>query len=117
MVSMFRIANRGLGSGLVLLAVLVAGCQQKKDRVAFEGIYFAAKTKKAGDDLAEFTSTIKGVSSSLDGALQAARYEGTKYCIANYGTSKINWRVGPETPQKQLVVVDDQITFSGRCDP
>ena len=40
---------------------------------------------------------VNGVSASLDGAREAGRHEGTKFCIDAFGTSKINWKVGPDT--------------------
>lgn len=101
-------------------AVLIAACTPREDtREPFDGFYFKAKTSATDKktDLALFTATISGVSQSLDGARQAGAYEGTKYCIAQYGTSQIAWTVGPDTDPKDLTIVDDKLTFSGRCDP
>lgn len=106
---------------LIVIAALAtgAGCSgKKKDRVAFDGVVFKTKTKPVDKkkSLADFTTTIFDVSRSLDGAREAAAYEGVKYCIANYGTSEINWVVGPDTEPENLTVVDDDITFQGQCD-
>ena len=98
--------------------LLVSACgAREEDRIAFDGIYFAARTATLGDDLADFTTTIEGVSAGVHAALEAGRYEGTKYCIANYGTSDIEWSVGPETEPENLVITEDTITLQGRCDP
>ncbi|AVO37207.1 hypothetical protein [Pukyongiella litopenaei] len=104
-----------------LVAVVVpAGCSTfKRDegRIAFDGVYFRSKTAAVDKKvtLADFTTTVKGVSASFDGAREAGRYEGTRYCISNYGTSKIDWSVGPDTDPQRLTIVDDTLTFSGRC--
>jgi hypothetical protein len=105
---------------LVAAAVLIAACQPREDtREPFDGFYFKAKTSATDKKTtrAVFTTTISGVSQSLDGARQAGAYEGTKYCIAQYGTSQIAWTVGPDTEPQNLTIVDDKLTFSGKCDP
>lgn len=105
--------------GLCALAVVVAGCEQdEKERVAFDGVTFKAKAKKIDkDNLAEFTSTVFKVSNSFEGARAAAEYEGTRYCILNFGTSLIDWTVGPDTSVENLRIADDTLTYQGRCDP
>jgi len=109
-----------IGTACVVMALAVgAGCSRKNANViAFDGVIFKAKTAAVDKKVsrADFTTTIFGVSSSLDGAREAARYEGTKYCIANYGTSVIDWTVGPDTDPAQLRVVDNAITFRGQCE-
>ncbi len=101
-----------LGAGLVLGA-----CDQKKDRVAFDGVYFKAKQSKQKKGGKTFTVSVKPVSASFDGAREAGRYEGTKYCIQYYGTSEIDWIVGPDADLSQLIPVDDTLTLQGVCDP
>jgi vacuolar-type H+-ATPase catalytic subunit A/Vma1 len=116
-----RTANRLRLSALMVGAVVViAACgQREENREFFDGFYFKAKTgatdKKTSR--AVFSTTISGVSQSLEGARQAGAYEGTKYCIAQYGTSQIVWTVGPDTEPQNLTIVDDKLTFAGRCDP
>lgn len=112
-------ASKSLQVGILCaLAVLVAACEDRnKTRVPFDGFFFKTKSTKVGDDRAIFTSTVSGVSSSFEGARQAAEHEGTKYCILNFGTSDIKWAVGPDTASAQLSVVDDKLTYQGQCDP
>lgn len=112
--------RRKLAFGALFVGALaLAGCDKKKEWEPFEGIYFKAKASPVDkkETLAVFTATVWKVSQSLDGARQAVAYEGTKYCIAKYGTSKIDWTVGPDTPVENLTVVDDKLTYSGRCNP
>ncbi|WP_424986050.1 hypothetical protein [Microbulbifer sp. S227A] len=107
----------------LLLAAALAGpvaCgRDNPNRVAFDGVIFKSKTKAVDKKVsrADFTSTIYKVSQSLDGAREAARYQGTIYCVTNYGTSRIAWTIGPDTEPGRLAVVDNNITFRGKCDP
>ncbi|TNF63529.1 MAG: hypothetical protein EP307_04910, partial [Rhodobacteraceae bacterium] len=76
----------------MLLVTLAAGlalsaCNRRDETILFDGQAFRAKASAVDkDDLRTFTATISPVSASLEGAIEAGRYEGTKYCIANYGT-------------------------------
>ena len=100
-------------------AIALAGCQANddKDRLAFDGFYFKAKSAKIDDTLSGFTVAVFDASRSLVGARQAAAYEGVRYCIALDGTSRIRWQVGPNTPDDQLALVDDTVIFQGECNP
>lgn len=113
---MFQSALR-LGGLFAVFALFAACGEEYKQRISFEGFYFKTKSSKVDDDRAVFTSTASGVSSSLDGARQAAEHEGIKYCINNFGSSDIVWALGPDTPPAQLVVSDNKLTFQGKCDP
>ncbi|SFT63622.1 hypothetical protein [Sedimentitalea nanhaiensis] len=115
-----RVTSVLISLGLVAAVAVVSGCSGKrKDAFAFHGVVFKAKTRPVDKKVsrADFTATIFDATQSLDGAREAARYEGTKYCIANYGTSMIDWSVGPESEPGRLSVSDNAITFRGRCDP
>jgi hypothetical protein len=101
---------------IAALAVLaLAGCERQQDRVAFEGQMFRAKAAKIGDDRAAFTVAVSPVTASVDGARQAGQYEATKYCIKNYGSSRIDWVAGPEA--ESLTLDGDTALFQGRCTP
>lgn len=103
--------------GLALLLAAVAGCTKKDDRVLFNGLYFKTKARPIDKKktLAEFTVTVKDVAQSLDAAREAGGYEGVRYCIANFGSSRIDWTVGPETEPGQLTIVDNTLVFQGTC--
>lgn len=106
---------------LCLATVLgaLAACTQPEDRIKFDGHAFKAKARMTdkNESLANFTVEISDVSKSLDGAREAGRYEGTRYCIRNYGTSRIKWAVGPDTDPGSLTVVKDALVFQGVCNP
>lgn len=100
-----------------IVATTAACANRKKEtQVAFEGVFFHAVATRSDDRRDIFSVTIPGVSRSLPGALEAARYQGTRYCIANYGTSRIAWITGPDQEVGTLPVVDDAIRFEGECE-
>lgn len=100
------------------LTIPVACGRDNPNQVPFDGVVFKSKTKAIDKKVsrADFTSTIYKVSQSLDGAREAARYQGTIYCVTNYGTSDIAWTIGPDTELGRLAIVDNNITFRGKCD-
>lgn len=106
----------GAIGALALIAVL-AGCSGDKDKILFDGYDFRSKTAPVDKkrSRADFTVTIKDATRSLDGAREAGRYQGTRYCIANYGNSDIDWAVGPDTDPAQLRIVDGDLSFQGTC--
>lgn len=110
----------GLLAAFGLMAALAAcSGKQNQQRVQFDGHYFPAKAKPVDKKTtwAEFTVEVDRVSQSLDGARAAGEYEGIRYCLtkAKYGSSKIDWAIGPETPVDQLVIDRDTLTFRGTC--
>ena len=74
-----------------------------------------ATTAARGHCCPDFVVSVKDASVSLDGARAAGGYEGTRYCIANYGTSRIDWTVGPDTEPQNLVIDKDTLNFQGTC--
>lgn len=101
------------------VAVLVAGCNRPEDRVTFGGYYFRTDASPIDkkNTLRDFTVSIRNVEQSLDGARAAGGYEGTRYCIKNFGTSRIDWTVGPATDPQNLRITDGRLSFQGTCDP
>lgn len=107
-------------AGALGVLTIVSACgivSPSDDRILFDGKPFRAKAKAVDKKKApaDFTVVVNGVSASLDGAREAGRYEGTKFCIAAFGTSKIDWKVGPETEPQNLRIADDKMTFAGTC--
>lgn len=99
------------------LAVL-AGCNQRDDRILFDGQAFRGKAAfESRDNRRQFIATVGPVSASIEGAREAGRYEGTKYCIREYGTSQIAWITSPDAEPQAWSVDRDTVTFSGRCTP
>lgn len=101
-------------AGVVALGVL-AGCTDSQNRIAFDGQYFRTKVSKVDKQRHVFTVRIRDVARSLDGAREAGRHAGVSYCVENYGSSKITWAVGPDTPPEELQIVDNTLVFQGVC--
>lgn len=100
----------------VLMAVLaLPACTDKKKLTPFDGHYFRTKVSKVDKNLFDFEVKIRDVSQSIEGARQAGEYAGISHCIRYYGSSDINWSVGPDTPAEELRVVDDTLIFRGVC--
>jgi hypothetical protein len=105
---------------VTLLGILGACGSRIDNRQSFDGVYFRAKAKAVDKrvSLADFEATVSPLSASMKGAREAVQYEAIKYCINNYGTSRIAWAgVAPETESTQWAIDGDQATFRGRCDP
>lgn len=100
---------------LALVLVALGACTDDEDRIAFDGQYFRAKAAKVDNDRAQFRVTIKGAEKSYKGARAAAYYEGVSYCIRNYGSSRIKWSIGPETPASAVPIQNGNLIYSGTC--
>jgi len=100
---------------MILVTGLVAGCEERKNRIPFDGEYFRTKVAKVDGQRAVFTVRVRDVQRSLDGAREAGRHAGVSYCVENFGNSKIDWAPGPDTPPEELQISDNTIVFQGVC--
>ncbi|WP_276150409.1 MULTISPECIES: hypothetical protein [unclassified Sulfitobacter] len=100
---------------IALILGVMAGCTDSKNRIAFDGQYFRVKVAKVDGQRDVFSVRIRDVARSLDGAREAGRHAGTAYCVEHYGSSKITWAVGPDTPPEQLQITDNTLVFQGAC--
>ncbi len=102
--------------GLILAAMLVLGaCTKKEEKVFFDGKFYPAKARHAKGDRKVFTATVRRVSQGLHGAREAGRHAGTFYCLKNFGTSEINWIIGPDAPEQDLMSKSGNLTLTGEC--
>ncbi|KIN72993.1 hypothetical protein [Sulfitobacter guttiformis] len=102
-------------TGMVLCAGLLGACTSSEDRIYFDGQIFNAKLRKVERQRDVFTVTVKPVSRSLEGALEAGRYEATVHCVNSFGSSDVIWTAGPDAPQSQLNITNDTLLLQGRC--
>lgn len=104
---------------LILLVCVVIGlsaCGRENARVRFDGELFRGSAKAVDKaDRRDFVASVRPISASLEGAREALRYEGTKYCIKWFGISEIDWQVDPQAEATSLPVQDDRLTVRGRC--
>ncbi|MEM8774920.1 MAG: hypothetical protein AAGF53_07790 [Pseudomonadota bacterium] len=101
---------------LVFCAALAAcGERQNDEKVLFDGINFRTKSKSASKDRMSFVITVPGAERNLAAARAAGEYEGTNYCVQNFGTSDVTWSNGPEAEDDALNFKGSRLTFEGRC--
>jgi hypothetical protein len=104
--------------GTVLFGLLaLAACGDNSKRPTFDGNQYRAKLTKVDKQRDQFSVTVTPVSNSLVGAREAGRFEATKYCIAQFGTSDIAWLSGPDAEDGELTITNDKLEFRGTCTP
>lgn len=113
--TMTKLARTGFA---LALTAAVAGCGGgglwNQDPVLFEGVEFRQKSSAVSrNDRRSFQVSVRPVSASMTGAREAGKYEGTRYCIQNFGNSDIKWQIGPNS--EVLPVENDTLTLTGRC--
>lgn len=111
------VATLGRATVVALLCIAsVAACTRNEERVVFDGVFFRTKAKAVDkSDRQNFVVNVPKVARSVNGAREAGRYEGTRYCLANFGTSEILWSIGPDTADGRLVVENNDFNFRGTC--
>jgi len=101
---------------LSLCAVILAGCNARKDQLAFDGQYFRSSVARVDKDRQQMVISVKPVSASFEGALEAGRHEATKYCVLNFGSSAIDWILGPDEEADAYTIQNDTLTLRGTCE-
>lgn len=100
---------------LIGAVVMLAGCKSASDRILFDGKYFPTKVSKVDKQRDQILVTVKEVAQSPEGALAAGRFAAVSYCVGTYGSSDIEWAVGPDTNPGQIRIVNNTMTFRGTC--
>ena len=98
--------------------LIMMGCSNpfelEENKVSFEGYYFSSKLSQSKLDERSFDLTVKRANRSLSGAREAGRYEATKFCIKNFGTSDIKWVLGPD--DQSIGLTGKVLNLTGQCD-
>ncbi|MEM9581114.1 MAG: hypothetical protein AAF891_10540 [Pseudomonadota bacterium] len=94
---------------------LVAGCEDPTKAILFDGMRYTGRLQADSEDKRSFVATAGPVSQGLEGAREAALYEGNVYCIRKYGRSDIDWALSPDAAANALSITDDLLTVKGRC--
>ena len=98
--------------------LMMTGCSNpfelEENKVSFDGYYFSSILSRSKLDDRSFDLTVRRANRSLSGALEAGRYEATKFCIKNYGTSDIKWVLGPD--DQTIGLTGKVLKLSGQCD-
>ena len=114
-----RPQSRYFSMGLATCSFLImVGCSNpfelEENKVSFEGYYFASKLSRSKLDDRSFDLTVRRANRSLSGAREAGRYEATRFCITNFGTSDIKWVLGPD--DQSIGLTGKVLKLSGQCD-
>ena len=103
-------------SVICVAALLLGACTERSKRIYFDGKLYPTREKKVSkDSLNEFVVTVRRAGQGLDGAREAGRHGGSKYCIKNFGTSEIEWASGPDDPAETLQISNGNLILRGRC--
>ena len=95
---------------------LLSACSDKDKRVFFDGNYYPTKAKKVKGDRESFTVNVRRASKGLNGAREAGRHGGIKYCVETFGYSEIQWEIGPDADAVALGADRGSLTLKGRCE-
>ena len=96
-------------------ALGVGKAAAKRTDVEIDGTRFRAKISTEREDKRSFLVTGTPFAVNPEGAVEAAQYEATRYCLLTYGGSDIEWTIGPKTPVEELPVENDVVQLDGRC--
>jgi hypothetical protein len=90
-------------------------CGDRAAKVRFNGEYYPAKVSRDRDARKQFQVAVRQVDRGLTGAREAGRYEATRYCLKNFGTSDIAWVNGPDAEEGRLQLSNGRLLLSGSC--
>ena len=98
--------------------LMMMGCSNpfelQENKVSFDGYYFSSKLSRSKLDDRLFDLTVRRANRSLLGAREAGRYEATRFCVKNFGTSDIKWVLGPD--DQSISLTGKVLKLSGQCD-
>ena len=97
---------------------ILLGCSNpfelEENKVSFDGYKFSTKLNRDKVDDRSFSLVVRRANRSLSGAREAGRYEATKFCIKNFGTSDIVWVLSPD--DNNVGLTGKVLELSGRCE-
>ena len=100
----------------LMTLTILGGCTERAKRVYFDGKHYPTRGKAVSkDDRKGFTVSVRKAAQGIEGAREAGRHGGSRYCIENFGTSEIEWAVGPDDPAENLTISNGNLQLSGRC--
>ncbi len=101
---------------LTLTAVIgLSACTNNEDRVVIDGVYHPGNAKSGRGDRQSFVVSVRRVEQGLDTARRAGAHYAARYCLKNYGTSEINWTIGPDADESVIRPSNGALKLSGEC--
>ena len=64
----------------------------------------------------EFVVSVKNKEQGIEEVRESVRFEATKYCLLNFGTSDINWKISQITQDWAFDSNSGKLIFSGQCE-
>jgi len=93
----------------------VGKASSNRTTVENDGIRYRARASATREDRRNFIVTVSPVAQNPEGALEAGRYQATRYCLLTFGGSDTDWTIGPETPISEIPIEGKTLTLTGRC--
>lgn len=128
---MDRVGMRKTGAGrtnaiiaMLCVGLALTGCGRLgfggvgggSSEIRFDGQRFNARARATERrDKQTFVVTVPNAVRSLQGARMAGDHAGKSHCIRYFGTSDIDWTVGPQTDPAALVFEGGTLRLAGRC--
>lgn len=110
------LAARAVLVVIAAAALAVAGCTKKSDRMLFDGAYYPVKARVADKgERTRFTVSVRRAGQGLAGAREAGRHGGKQYCLEKFGTSEIEWTLGPDATDAALTGGGSGMVMKGKC--
>lgn len=101
---------------LAAVALGVAGCTRKSDRLLFNGAYYPVKARTVDKgERTRFSVSVRRADQGLAGAREAGRHGGKQYCLEKFGTSEIEWTLGPDATDAALTGGGSGMVMTGKC--
>ena len=97
----------------IFITFVSCGERYQDNQVSFDGVRFRSSLKTLPKDKLAFLVVVRDAEKSIKGALEAGRYEATKYCIEKLSTSDIDWDISPDA--NDLTLNNGNLELSGRC--
>jgi hypothetical protein len=91
------------------------GAKANRSQVEVQGVRFHARASADKADKRDIAITVSPFAVDPEAALEAGRYQATRYCLLTYGGSDTVWTVGPDSPRESLPIDGDTVTLQGRC--
>ena len=96
-------------------ALGVGSASAKRTSVEINDRRYRARSSADREDRRKFSVTVSPATVDPEAALEAGRYQATRYCLLTFGGSDTDWIIGPDTPLSEIPLDGDTFTLSGRC--
>lgn len=104
---------------LSCIALTLSGCGLRERIFGTSGTADRALPYRAslarGEDRRDITVRVRAQNATVAQVRESARFQATRYCLANFGGSDTRWTINPATRDWAYVRDGDEMVFTGRC--